>query len=166
MGVANIGIKDPGGANSIPTFSWQTQANNTALNPGEIVKVSAAGSKYVVVLADGDGVIGTTLAIVGLVKSRDTVTASADGAVDVYMPLPGIIYEGKALSSTAANTAAKVLALQGKRVVIDVTTGVFTIDTAASDNANNAFLIVGGNPNKNTVYFQLRSNITILGTTL
>lgn len=40
----------------------------------------------------GTHAIGTATAIVGLVASTGTQTAAADGTVDVYMPLPGIIY--------------------------------------------------------------------------
>src|SRR5216684_7541272 len=140
MATADVSLKDTAGHDSVPTLQWQTQANNTALNPGEIVKVSAAGSKYVVIVADGDGVIGTTVAVAGIVKSKDSVTAGADGVVDVYIPLPGVIYECKAKVAANANTAALILALIGKRVKIGVAAGVITIDTAQADNANNAIL--------------------------
>jgi hypothetical protein len=165
MAKADISFKDQV-YNSVPTMTWQTEANATAIYAGEPTKVKSAGSKYVIPLADGDGVIGTTVAVTGIAKSDSTHTASADGSVDVYMPLPGIIYACKAKSSTAADTQSEIDALKGKRVVVDLTSSSYTIDTAASDHANNAFLIVGGDPARSVIYFQLRTNITIFGTTL
>lgn len=166
MAKADIVIKDTAGHNVIPTLVWQTEAAATAIYAGEPVKVKVAGSKYVIPLADGDGVIGTTVGIAGIAKSDSTQTASADGTVEVYIPLPGVIYAAKAKSAAAADTAAEILALQGKRVVIDLTSGSYTVDTAAADNANNAFYIVGGDFTRSVIYFMLRSPITITGTTL
>lgn len=154
--------------NSVPTRVWQTEAGATVVNAGELVKVKVAGSKYAIRCADGDGVIGTTVGIIGVAAKTGTQTASADGVISVYEALPGIVYEAKAKSAAAANTAAEILALQGKRVVLDVdaTSGAYTIDTAAADNANNAFLIVGGNPDLSTIYFKLRTPISLNGNLL
>lgn len=167
MSTGDIYVKDPGGFNSLPVQTWQVLGNTaTVINPGEPVKVGAAGSKYALAITDGEGVIGTSVAEIGLATKASTQTATVDGTVDVQLFMPGAIYAGKAKSSTAANTTAKILALQGKRVIWDLTTGVYTVDTAASDNANNALLIVGGDPTSNTVFFIVRTNITLLGNTL
>ncbi len=147
--------------NSVPTRVWQTEANTTVVKAGELVKVKAAGSKYAIICADGDGVIGTTLGIIGVAATTGTQTASADGTIAVYEALPGIVYEAPAKSAAAANTAAEILALQGKRVPLDVTAGVFSVDTAAADNANNALLIVGGNPDLSTIYFKIRTPVVL-----
>ncbi len=171
MSTGDIYVKDPGGLNSIPVQRWQvrgTTAGGTAgyaINPGEPVKVAAAGSIYALAITDGEGVIGTSVSEIGLATKAFAI-AAADGFVDVQLFMPNVVYAGHAKSSTAANTTAKILALQGKRVIWDLTSGVYTVDTAAADNANNALLIVGGDPTSNTVYFLIRSNITLVGNTL
>ncbi len=168
MSTGDIRIVDTGGLGAVPTYPqagttrWATKAGNTALNPGEPCSIDATnGIPYVVIIADAQGTNGSKL--VGIVKSKDSVTASVDGVVDVYMPLPGVVYAGKAKSSTAANTDAKVLALIGKRVIFDVTSSVVTIDTAAADAATNCVLIVGGNSANNEVYFTINPQGTMMG---
>lgn len=166
MNTADIRIQDPAGLNVVPTYQWQTKAANTPINPGEFVKVDLTHAiPYVTIIADADGTSGSNL--VGLCKSKDTVVTATDGVVDVYMPLPGIIYSAKAKSSTLANTAALILALIGKRVIFDVTSSVFTVDTGATDDKNNALRIVGGNYATYEIYFTIAPSSTWLaGTTI
>ena len=84
--------------------------------------------------------------------------------IEVWLPLPGIIYSGTALSgSTLASTAALVAALVGKRVVLDLTSSVWTVDTGATDAITNGIVIVGGNPSNYDIYFCLMPSITFLG---
>lgn len=136
---------------------------------------TTAQTGIVKVAADGAGVVGTTAAtngrFVGIAKSDSTQTAAAAGVVYTWMPLPGLIYAGKAKSSTAANTDAKIDALRGSAVVFDlsaVTSGTYTIDTAATDAAANAVVIVGGNYQSNEVFFTVKGAWTVIdsGSTL
>lgn len=160
MALADIKVKDAAGT-VLPTQSWPAQAAATAMLSGEIVKMKTDGTGiYVIPLANGDGVIGTTSKIVGVVRGSSNATASADGVVDVYMPKPGVVYELKPKVATSCNTAAKILALVGKRVVIGLVSGVYTIDTAAADNASNAFMITGGDPLRDVCYFTIRNSAT------
>ena len=165
MSTGDIYVKDSP-YNSIPVVTWQTLANTTVINPGEPVKVAVAGCKYAIVLVDADGVIGTTVACIGLATKISNQTTTVNGTVDVQEFLPGVVYAGKAKSSTAANTQALIDALRGKRVIWDLTSSVFTVDTAAADNANNALLIVGGDYTTNTVYFHVRPGTTLIGNLL
>lgn len=146
----------------IPVLRFQTEANATAIKAGEFVKWKANGSPYVIPLADADGVIGTMVGIVGLAKSDSTQTAAADGYVDVYLPIPGVVYEIKAKSAAAANTQAEIDALCGDRVIIDLTSGNYTLDTAAGEAQTSPFVIVGGNPDISSLYVVLRSGATFL----
>jgi len=166
MSAGDIYVKDPAGYNTLPVVTWNTLANTTVINPGEPVKVAAAGCKYAIVLADGDGVIGTTVACIGLATKISNQTTTVNGTVDVQLFMPGVIYAGKAKSSTAATTVQKIQDLMGKRVPWDLTSSVFTVDTAAADNANNALLIVGGNYLSNEVYFMVRPGTTLIGNLL
>ena len=78
------------------------------------------------------------------------------------MPLPGIIYSGKAKTSADFNTDAKVKALHGQRSVFDLTGVVWTIDTEATDAIANCVVIVGGDPNKQVVFWMYRLSGTYL----
>lgn len=154
-------VRTAGG--NVPTYRWQTDAGDTAIEAGDPVKLKAAGSPYVIGLADGDNTIGTDTSIVGIAASDSTHTASADGVVDVYIPLPGIVYEAKAKTSTTADTQAEIDALCGDRKVLDLTDGTYTVDAAAADAAANGIIVVGGDPERATLEFIIRANGTILG---
>lgn len=105
----------------------------------------------VAVMADGEGT--TTERFAGVAKSVSDDTAGADGSVEVYLPLPGLVYSGSPKVAGAADTEAEIQAISGKRIVFDLTSGDWTIDTAAADGIGNAVVIVGGNPNEDKVYF-------------
>jgi hypothetical protein len=147
---------------SVPVVTWQTEAGATDINAGEPVKLKAAGSPYVIPLADGDLTIGTDTAMIGFTASASTHTASADGSVDVYRPLPGIVYAMKATTATNIDTQAELDALKGDRITIDLSGGTYTMDENAGDNANNAFYIVGGNIETGEIYFTVRTDATYL----
>lgn len=165
MNTADVRILNGAGLTAVPTQRWNTQAGNTALNPGEVCKVASV--KYVVIVANGDGT--TSQLIAGVVKggpsknAGDSVTASVDGQVDVYIPLPGIIYAAKASVSTNANTVALITALIGKRVKFAVSAGKITVDTTQADNAANGVRIVGGDYQTSTIYFMLSASVTFVG---
>jgi len=148
---------------NVPTYRWQTDAGDAAISAGDPVKLKAAGSPYVIGLVDGDNTIGTDASIVGIAASDSTHTASADGVVDVYVPLPGIVYEAKAKTAASVDTEAEILAMCGDRKVLDLTDGVYTVDEAAADAAANGIIVVGGDAEKKTLHFLIRANGTILG---
>lgn len=103
------------------------------------------------IMVDGDG--STSQRFTGIAKADSTETTAAAGEVTTWLPLAGIIYSGKALLSTTADTAAEVKALMGKRVVFDLTGTAWTIDAAAADAVVNCVTIVGGDHNTNTLHF-------------
>lgn len=156
MAKNNIRIVDQGGLNTVPTVRWQTEANATAIYRGEFVKLKAAGSKYVIPWATNDLTPGTDTMFVGLAASDSTHTASADGFVDVYIPYQYLTYEAKAKTAADVDTQAKIDAMAGIRKKIDLTTGTYTVDEAATDSVSNSLLIVGGNPSTRTLKFMVR----------
>lgn len=162
MATGDITIFNQGGHNVVPTLTWQTEAAATDILAGEPVKLKAAGSPYVIPLADGDLTIGTDTAMIGIAAGPSDHTASADGTVDVYMPSPGSVWQMKATTFANVDTEAEILALQGDRVTMDLATGVYTLDENAGDGAANAFYIVGGDPNKGVLYFTIRTDATYL----
>jgi hypothetical protein len=128
---------------------------------------AAAASPYtgnVNVMADGEGT--TSQRFTGIAKSTSTDTASAAGEVYTWLPLPGIMYSGKAKTASTADTQAEVDALSGKRVVFDLTTGDWTVDAAAADAVANCVIIIGGEYQTRTLYFMYRPAGTVLDFTI
>lgn len=103
------------------------------------------------IMADGEGT--TSQRFTGIAKDDSTETASAAGTVNVYLPLPGIVYSAKAKTASTADTAAEVQALSGKRVVFDLTSDVWTVDAAAADAVANNIVIIGGDYQTQTLDF-------------
>ena len=132
MSASNVKIKE--GANfQIPaTQRYQTEAAATAILFGEPVKLKSAGSQYVIPLADAEPVVGTTTFVAGIAASNSTQTASADGFVDVFKPINGVVYLAAAKSSAAVDTQTEYNALVNVPVLFDLTAGVYTVDTGAT----------------------------------
>lgn len=124
---------------------------------------AAAASPYLgttVPMVDGDGT--TSQRFTGIAKSDSTDTATADGAVQVWLPLPGMIYQGKAKTASTADTQAEIDALSGKRVVFDLTSTTWSVDAAAADAVANNVVIIGGDYRKNTLQFVYSTKGTVL----
>lgn len=119
-------------------------------------------SQYAALLTDAKPAIGTDY-FIGIAASAATHTASADGTVEVYLPLPGVVFRGRAKTVTLADTQSEVNALQNKRTIFDLTSSSFTIDTAAADGATNGLMIVGGDPNGSFIDFMVSIRATQLG---
>jgi hypothetical protein len=153
----DIFVKDVSGRNVVATEVWATEAAATAIYAGEPVKNKSTGSPYVIPLADGDPTTSTATPVVGIAKSNGTHTASADGTVEVYVVDANTILAAKAKSSTAADTASEIAALKGKQVVLDLTSGTYTVDTAAANANTNGIVCVGGDHEKGLIYFKIRS---------
>lgn len=137
----------------------------TSIEAGEPAECAdaAAASPYtgaVNIMADGEG--STSQRFAGIAKSDSSETASVAGSVDLYMPLPGLIYEAKAKTASTADTAAEVNALRGKRVVFDLTSDVWTVDAAATDAVANCVVIVGGDYQTQTLQFTYAPKGTFL----
>lgn len=160
-------IVDAGGHNVVPTVRFQTQANVSldVMDPGMLVKFAANGSPYVIPCV-GTHAIGTATAIVGLTASTGTHTSAADGTIDVYMPLPGVVYEG--FASTASNIATTALlnALLGDRVPKEISAtslaGNWTIDENGAEGQTNPYWMIGGDPAAGTIKFMIRAGATAL----
>lgn len=145
-------------------------SNTTVINAGEPTTVAGATGSVtgnVVASADGDPTtVGTSTNthFAGLAKSQSTQTASAAGNVTIWAPMPGILYAGKAKSATAIDTSAEIIALLNKRVVLDLTNSVYTVDTAATDAITNGVIIYGGDPQSQTIFFAISPNVTVFST--
>lgn len=164
MARADISIKETGGRNSVPTDRWVVASGTPiTIKAGEPAKVNATADENVILLVDADLTVATDQPMSGIAATDSTETASAAGYSDQYVPLPDIKWEIKAKSAAAADTQSEIDALIGQLEVIDLTSSVFTMDTAAGSTATNAFLIVGGDPNRSTVWFRIRPDACAYG---
>lgn len=160
MAKGNIRIYDQAGHNTMPTWEWQTEAAATAILAGEPVKLKSAGSPYVIPLADAEPVIGTTTQVIGIAATDSTQTASADGKIKVYLPLPGVIYACKAKTAASFDTQSEIDALVGDNVLVDLTSSTYTIDQSAGNAGVNGVQIVGGLVDTKEVLFTIRPAAT------
>lgn len=160
-------IKDCGGLSAVPTIKYQTDAGSGVIEEGMLTKFTSNGSPYTTPLVTGDHTIGTDTAITGLVAKDSTHTSAADGTVELYLPLPGIVYEGYASTAANVDTQAEIDLLCGDRVPIAIsattTAGDWTIDEDGGETQAQAFQIVGGDPTKKTIWFIIRHGATMLG---
>ena len=163
MAKNDVTIVDNGGYLNLPvrTFKVQdrTSSSDTQIYAGEPVKILAGeGGNYAGHLATGDPEIGTDI-VIGIAKSDSTETASADGEVDVYMPLPGVVYRAKATTST--NLATGIL---NDCVTFDLTDTTYTVDeNEGSDENVHGLRILGYDSTAGTVDFTINPRCTILG---
>lgn len=172
MAVNRFTLKIDKGTSQSFVMTWVVAGTGTATivagSPAKRTDIDAATATGAVLpMVDGNGgSSGATNAVsgtfAGLAKSNST-DAGAAGTVDLWAPVAGLLYRGTALSSTAANTQAKINILMGKRVVYDLTGNNWTIDTAAADALANNVVIVGGNPLTNEVLYMHDKN-TVLST--
>lgn len=147
MAKGDFKVVATGGRGALPVLKYQTADSSTAINAGEPVMLTTIGSsQYAAVLTDGKPLVGTDY-LIGIAAADGTHTASLDGYVLVYPAWSGVVFRGKAKSAAAADTKAEVDALVNKRVVFDLTSSSYTVDTAATDGEANGLIITGGDPN-------------------
>lgn len=167
MAGKRIWIAEEGPYSALPTIKWTTAAAST-IEAGMLLKQTTAGDEPVTPLVTGDVTIETDTSIVGLAAKESTDTATAAGYVEVYMPLPGVIYEGYATTAAGVDTQAKIDALVGDRVTLTIsattTAGDWTVDV--TDSTANAFFIVGGDPDKKTLKFILRGDADFMNNSI
>ena len=129
-----------------------------SIKAGEPTKTAAAGAVAIMVDADGT----TTQRFSGVAKSDSSDTVAAAGTVQVWLPLPGMIFAAKAKTASLANTQALIDGLYGKRVIFDLTGTAWTVDSVAVDAATNCVVILGGEFQTSTLYFAYSISGTVL----
>lgn len=155
----NVRLVEAGPAGAVHTIPFKTDAGSADIKQGEVVV--AGSSPYAELGADGEAT--TTNLILGIAGTDSTHTADNDGKVTVMVPEGGMRWQAAAKSATAVDSQAKVDALINKRVPFDLTTGVFTVDTAAVDAADNGLVIVGGDFEAGTIDFVIKPTTTLFG---
>lgn len=162
MSVADITIVSPGGQHFPPSMRFKTEAASTAILVGEPVAIGGTGTNFVAVLADAKP-ITSDASFAGVAATTSTHTASANGVVDVLIPVTGLVYACKAKTASTFDTEAEILAVLNDNVYLDLTAGVYTVDIAnASAGGTGAFRIVGGDPSSQTVYMVMHTAGTFI----
>lgn len=100
-------------------------AASTTILPGEPIS-RALGGVVVTQMATNKPVVGTDY-LVGIATSTSTQTASLAGTVDYLAIQMGLTYLISPKVPTSWDTQAEYDALVGKRVLIDLTSGAFTL---------------------------------------
>ena len=131
--------------------------------PTKSTESDATATGALIPMVDADGTV-TAMRFGGIAKSTSTDTASAAGVVQVYAPVAGVVYRAFAKSAAAADTQSELNVLFRKRVIFDLTTGDWTVDTAAADALINCVVIVGGYPQSSEVQFVYAPKGTIFDT--
>lgn len=144
LGDLQLRQDDQGGTPGARRFN--VAASSTLIYSGEPVGISALADVAVIPMATNEPSAATHL-LVGVASSTSTNTASAAGTVDVIMSDPQLVWLIKPNAPTAWDTQAEYDALVGKRVLIDLTTGSYTI--LATDSANNGCVIQALDISKN-----------------
>jgi hypothetical protein len=131
----------------------------TTINPGEPV-VRSLGATSVTAMATNKPVVGTDY-VVGIASTKSNQTSTVSGTVDVVPLDTSVTYLGN-FKTSAPSTQAAYDNLVGTRVLIDLTSGVYTVLQA--DSANNGCVIaplsVALYPNK--VAFAFRAALSDL----
>lgn len=118
-------------------LKYAVNSGTTAsINAGEPVQ-KLAGAAYVTLAATNFPT--ATLRVVGVAASASTETASATGLVTVVPATNGQIWIIAPKVAATWNTQAKYNALVGSRVLIDLTSTVFSI--LATDSAGNGCIV-------------------------
>lgn len=139
---------------------YNVAASATLIYPGEPV-VNALGGVAVTPMATDKPVVATDY-LCGIATTTSTNTAAAAGKVYVQQILPGQVLAIAPNDATDWDTQAKYDALVGKRVLLDLTAGKYTI--LATDGATSGCVILAKdiNVDPGKIYFTFRNGVSYL----
>jgi hypothetical protein len=163
MAKNDVTIVSRGGYDNVPVKTFlvddRTTTSDTQIYAGEPVMIyGGEDGNYATHVSNGKPAIGTDI-VIGIAKSDSTETSTAEGTVDVYMPLPGVVYRAKATTST--NLADGILL---DCVTFDYSDGNYTVDeNEGSDEDVHGLRILDYDSTNGTVDFVINPRCTILG---
>jgi hypothetical protein len=137
MALGDITILEQGSTNGRGSRVCNVAAGATTINAGEPV-ARALGAATVTAMATNKPVVATDF-LVGIAMTTSTQTASAAGTVEVFPINNGTTYLIAPKVAATFDTQDEYDALVGDRVLIDLTTGVYTI--LATDGATSGCVI-------------------------
>ena len=113
-------------------------AAGAVINPGEPV-MQAVGGAVVVVAANTNFPVSGSDYFVGIAATTSTNTSGTAGTIGVYVADPLVTYLVKPNAPTSWDTQAEYDAIVGKSVLLDLTTGTYTVLT--SGLASSGFVV-------------------------
>lgn len=141
MSLGDFTVRDQSSMTGRGSNRYNVAAQATVINAGEPV-ARALGATSVTACATNAGQVGTDY-IVGIAQTTSNQTSGASGVAGFVDVLPlnnGTIYIGSPTVAATWNTQAKYDALVGKRVLIDLTSSVYTV--LASDSSGNGLVVM------------------------
>jgi len=157
----NVWIENKSGYSVIPTQNWAVDSTMANIKEGYPTKANVL--PYVMPCESLDLTIGTDTRFFGIAQKDSTETSSADGTVECYVPLTGVVYGSIGTTTTNIDTAAEIAAYKGVRVVWTLSSSVFTIDENAADGATNALCVVGGDATLKALHYVIVNDASYLG---
>ncbi len=143
---------------SMPTYTFlvndRTTSSDTVIYPGDVCCMTE-GLNYAIHLSTAKPVYGTDI-VLGIAASTSTEGVSTDGDVEIYLPLPGIIYKCKA--ETPANLAVGVLL---DTVTFTLTGTTYTVNEDEGTDENVHGLRIMGYDSAGYVYFIMKGCVTL-----
>ncbi len=130
-------LQSNGGFGQVGSVRFAVAASATLINAGEPV-AKALGDSVVTPAATNTPVVATDF-YAGIAASTSTNTAAAAGVVDVFVMDPKTTYLISPKVAATWDTQSEYDALVGDRVLLDLTTGSYTI--LASDGATSGCVI-------------------------
>lgn len=141
-------------------IQYNVAASATLIYPGEPV-VNALAGVAVTPMATNKPVVATDY-LCGIATTTSTNTAGAAGKVYVQPVLPGQIWSIEPKVAATWDAQSEYDALVGKRVLIDLTSGKYTL--LAADGATSGCVVLAKDVNvdKGKVYFTFRNGVSYL----
>lgn len=145
MSIGDFVVQESSSANGgRGSRTYNVATGSTVINPGEPVVRSLGAA--VVTRMYGSGATGTaapavgTDYVVGIAQTTSSNTTSVAGTVQVLPLNSGVTFLANPNSAAAFDTQAEYDALVGDRVLVDLTSGAYTV--LGSDSANNGLVIM------------------------
>lgn len=138
MAIGDITILKNALTSGAGSLTFNVAANTTAINAGEPVTCPLGAVQAAIPAATNGPVVGTTY-MAGIAETAGTQTASVAGVVNVNPINPATVYLIAPKVTATFTPQSAYDALVGSRVLLDLTTGTYTI--LAADSANNGCVI-------------------------
>lgn len=161
----DINFDKPTAFGTSGTRKYQVQAGaaSTIINAGEPVAY-ALGQQYATQLATNKPVLATDF-LAGIAESTSTQTTTADGTVQVWPVVPGVVYTIKPkvaatfFGSGTTPSQTTYNALVGKRVLLDLTSTAYTILAADGSTSGCVIENIDVVQNPGLVAFSFRAGV-------
>lgn len=135
------------GNNGLPTKVIFVKAGATQIVPGQVIVADTVNIGYGIPAVDAQ--LAGSEVILGVSQGYSTQTSTADGTVEVFRVDGGQTFYMNAKSG--ALTAATLKTTVNKNYIIDITSGVTTVDNVTAAATGNQIRVLEGVPGSKQV---------------